>query len=307
MTQKPSPAGGSNVPAVSTLTRKEMTEQTVGKVMDHFQALEESGELSLPKDYLFTNALKAAGLHLNMLTDKNGKSVWDVCSMPSIANALMEMVLDGLSVAKQQGYLIIYGDKLNWQPDYRGHILMAKRDANVKEVNANCIYEGDIFKYQVDTTTGRMKLIEHTPDIENQDITKIKGAYAIVLFNDGSASLEVMTIAQIKKAWLQGFGGGNTKAHQNFTDRMCRKTVINRACNNLIGSADDSASMPEDDDQNKPVQNRDEKIKEKGSKKDLNIQDTTFEDVTKTSKDPADEPKKLSDLGADGKKDGPEY
>lgn len=307
MVQKSNQSGNSNVPAVNSgasLTLKEKTEQTVGKVMDHFKSLEEAGELVLPKDYLYGNALKAAGLHLIDLQDKNGKSVYEVCKMSSIANALMEMVLDGLSVAKQQGYLIIYGDKLHWQPDYRGNMLKAKRDANVKEVNSNCIYEGDVFKYQVDVATGRMKLIEHTPELDNQDISKIKGAYALVQFNDGTSALEVMTIAQIKKAWLQGFGGGNTKAHQNFTDRMCRKTVINRACNNLVGSADDSASMPEPDETDKSTQARDEKIKEKGGRKELNIQDAEFEDVTKTH---PDEPKNLSELGTEVRKDGPEY
>lgn len=302
--QTQTPAKQDNTPA--KLSNKERTEQSVNKVMQYFKELEDTNELVLPKDYHYGNALKAAGIHLLELTDKNGKNVYDVCTMPSIVNALMEMVLDGLSVAKQQGYFIIYGNTLNWQPDYRGNVLKAKRDAGVKEVNANCIYEGDKFSYNVDINSGRMKLVEHVPSFENQDITKIKGAYAVVLFNDGTTSLEIMTLAQIKKAWMQGFGGGNTKAHQNFTDRMCRKTVINRAVNNLNGSSDDSASMVEDsEDINQPVKTRDDKVKEKGSKKTMDIQDASFEDITDPA--PAEPADQVQPTPATVTEDGPGY
>jgi len=291
---------------------KEKIEQTVGRVYDHLTELEKLGQIVFPKDYNVGNALKAAGLHLLELVDKNGKSVYEVCKTSSIVNALMEMCMDGLSVAKKQGYLIIYGDKLHWQPDYRGNILKAKRDADVKEVNANCIYKGDEFKYEVNTATGRMKLVSHVPDFDNQDITKIKGAYAIVVFNDNTSELTVMTMDQIKRSWLQGFGGGNTKAHQNFTDRMCRKTVINRAVNNIIGASDDSSAMPEiDDDEERvndlPLQTREAAKTEKANKKEISTEDIQYEDVTaKEPLTPADatpepETASLSSLGAEEK------
>ena len=222
------------------------------------------------------NAIKGASLKLQMVEDKSHNLALDVCTPTSIVNAMIAMVVDGLSVWKQQGYFIVYGTKLTWQPDYRGHILMAKRHADVKEVNAQVIYEGDEFAYEVDITNGRQKLLKHEAKLENQDIQKIKGAYAIVVFNDATTQLTTMSIAQIKKAWLQGFGGGNTGAHQNFTDEMCKKTVINRATKVLIGSSDDSEVIDED---NKPVRARNEEIKEKGAKKELNITDTAFEEL----------------------------
>ena len=57
--------------------------------------------------------------------------------------------------------------------------------------------------------------------------------------------MEVMTLLQIKTAWKQGYGGGNTKAHQNFTDEMCKKTVIGRLCKSIINNSDDSALFNE--------------------------------------------------------------
>jgi recombination protein RecT len=266
------PAPGSQVPA----TIKARLDEYVNRTLEHLQSLAETGNLDLPKDYSMENAIKGASLKLQMIEDKNHRPALEVCTPTSIVNALIAMAVDGLSVWKQQGYFIVYGDKLNWQPDYRGHILLAKRHADVKEVNAQVIYTEDKFIYQVDAANGRQKLISHETALENQDITKIKGAYAIVVFNDGTSALTVMSLPQIKKAWLQGFGGGNTAAHQNFTDEMCKKTVINRATKVLIGSSDDSEVVDED---NKPVKTRDETIKKKSATKELNVTDIKYEEV----------------------------
>jgi hypothetical protein len=68
---------------------------------------------------------------------------------------------------------------------------------------------------------------------------------------------------------------------------MCKKTVINRATKVLIGSSDDSEVVEED---NKPVKARNESIKDKAGKKELNVQDTTYEEVKDDAK-PAGETK----------------
>lgn len=301
MTEKKAAAGSTPVPTSQVpATIKARLDEYVNKTLEHLQSLAETGNLDLPKDYSMENAIKGASLKLQMVEDKNHKPALDVCTSTSVVNAMIAMVVDGLSVWKQQGYFIVYGNKLNWQPDYRGHILLAKRHADVKEVNAQVIYIEDKFVYQVDANTGRQQLISHETNLDNQDIQKIKGAYAVVVFNDGSSSLTVMSLPQIKKAWLQGFGGGNTGAHQNFTDEMCKKTVINRATKVLIGSSDDSEVVDED---NKPVHARNEAIKEKGGKKELNITDTTFEEVKDDAVKPPPDLKKtepegnLNDLG----------
>jgi len=306
MTDVKKAAQGSTVPA----TVKARLDEYVNKTLEHLQSLNEQGNLDLPKDYSMENAIKGASLKLQMLEDKNKRPAIEVCTPTSIVNAMMAMVIDGLSVWKQQGYFIVYGDKLNWQPDYRGHILLAKRHADVKEVNAQVIYSEDKFTYNVDVTTGRQKLIAHETALENQDINKIKGAYAVVVFNDGTTQLTVMTMPQIKKAWLQGFGGGNTGAHQNFTDEMCKKTVINRATKVLIGSSDDSEVGEED----KAVTTRDNTVKEKGGKKELNVEDTTFTEIKDTepskkvkTEEPAPEPIKKEEAHQAEIPETPEY
>jgi recombination protein RecT len=52
-----------------------------------------------------------------------------------------------------------------------------------------------------------------------------------------------MNMTQIKNSWAKGSGYDPTKkdsVHAEFTDQMCKKTVINRACKNTINSSDDA-------------------------------------------------------------------
>ena len=123
------------------------------KVMLKVNQLEDAGGLNIPKDYSTENALKGAWLYLQSAVDKNKKPVLEVCDNASIANALFEMVIEGLSVVKKQCYFIAYGTKLECQKSYFGNLALAKRICGVKEVNGAVIYEGDKkqFKYEIDS------------------------------------------------------------------------------------------------------------------------------------------------------------
>lgn len=209
--------------------KKELTQQVLTKV----KAFTETGELKIPKDYSPENALKGAML---ILDDMKALEKYE---KNSIAQSLLKMVVEGLSPLKQQGYFIPYGKELNWSRSYQGAIALAKRVGGVKDVVENVIYEGDDFEYRVDQETGYKKLVKHQQQLENIDNSKIKGAYAIVIYNDGRTDLEIMTIAEIRQAWMQGPMKGNSPAHKNFTQEMCKKTVINRACKGPINSSDD--------------------------------------------------------------------
>lgn len=223
-----------NTPAVKEVN---ITEQVLSRVRQHQQA-----GLRLPDDYSSENALKSAYLVLQEVKDRSGKPVLESCTKVSIANSLFEMVVRGLSPLKKQCYFIAYGDKLQLSPSYFGNIATARR-VGLKNIVANVIYEKDEFVFSVGTTTGRKKVEKHVQALENIDIAKIKGAYAVIEMADGTADLEVMTMIQIKQAWLQGAAKGNSGAHQNFSDEMARKSVINRACKRIINSSDDSYLM----------------------------------------------------------------
>ena len=219
-----------------TQQEKNITDKVLIRVKD----MEKTGDVAFPKNYNYQNALKSAYLILSETVDRNKQPVLKSCSQESICNALLDMTIQGLSPAKKQCYFVPYNGKLQLMKSYLGNVAATKRLNGVKEVFANVIYQDDEFGYEIDLNTGLKKIIKHNQKIENIDLTKIKGAYAVVTKEDGNNFVEVMTMAQIKKAWNQGAAKGNSGAHNNFTDEMAKKTVINRACKMFVNTSDDS-------------------------------------------------------------------
>lgn len=206
------------------------------QVLARIEAFQNSGELTLPKGYNAENALKSAYI---ILSDPKN-NILAKCDKSSIAEALLKMVVYGVSPIKKQCYFIPYGEKLECSISYAGNIAIAKRYGNLKSIKGNAIFEGDTFEFEVDETTGHRKVKKHLQTLESVGSNKIKGAYAVYELNDGTTDVEVMNINQIQKAWEQGGSKGASPAHKNFADQMAIKTVLNRACKLLISSSDDS-------------------------------------------------------------------
>lgn len=206
------------------------------QVLEKINTFQESGELTLPKDYSVDNALKSAYI---VLSDPKN-NLLAKCDKSSIAEALLKMVVHGVSPIKKQCYFIPYGDKLECSISYAGNIATAKRYGGLKSIKGQAIFEGDEFAFEVDSETGRKKILKHVQTLESLGSGKVVGAYAITEMNDGSKDLEIMNIKQIQASWNQGGSKGNSPAHKNFPDQMAIKTVINRACKLIISSSDDS-------------------------------------------------------------------
>ncbi|MEG1256651.1 RecT family recombinase [Clostridium sp.] len=250
-------------------------------VQNRIKELESAGDMTFPKNYNYSNALKSAHLILSETVDKNKVSVLQSCSKASIINTLLDMTIQGLSPAKKQCYFVAFGGKLQLMKSYLGNIAATKRLKGVKDVFANVIYEKDEFAYELDLETGLKKITKHNQGFENIDITKIKGAYAVVTREDGPSYVEVMNINQIKKAWQQGAAKGTSGAHTNFTDEMAKKTVINRACKNFVCTSDDSDLLIDSINRSNEYREEDiienvqaevkEEIKENANKETLDI------------------------------------
>lgn len=210
------------------------------KVLSRIKELEGAGDIKMPANYSYSNALKSAYLILSETVDREKKPVLQSCSQASIINTLLDMTIQGLSPAKKQCYFIAFGGKLQLMKSYLGNIAATKRLKGVRNVFANVIYEGDEFSYELDLETGLRKITKHEQKFENIDTNKIKGAYAVVVMEDGLNYVEVMNINQIRNSWNQGAAKGQSGAHKNFGDEMAKKTVINRACKNFVCTSDDS-------------------------------------------------------------------
>lgn len=212
-------------------------ENITTQVLERVAAKQKAGELVLPKGYEAGNALNSAWLYLQTIETKTKQKAIDVCTKNSIANALLQMVIKGEHCGTHC-YFIPCGNSLEFWERYTGKLMRAKRDTNIQSVHAQVIYDGDNFVYTVDEN-GDYQLVKHETSMDNMDISKIKGAYAVVVNKDGSRHLEIMTMDMIRKAWGQGAARGNSGAHTNFTDQMCKKTIISRACKVALDSTSD--------------------------------------------------------------------
>lgn len=230
--------------SANAVALKRFQEETANNVLDRVNAMQETGGLVLPQNYHAGNAVRLAWLYLQTVKDRNDRPAVDVCTKESICNCFLEMIIKGLSVAKKQCYFIVTGNQLSFWEDYRGKFMRAKRDTEIATVNAQVVYEGDEFVYTVDEN-GLYQLVKHETKMENINIEKITGAYAVVINKDGSKHLEIMTMAMIRSSWQQGAARGNSGAHTKFTDQMCKKTVISRACKVALGSAEDEELAPD--------------------------------------------------------------
>lgn len=213
---------------------------TVDVVAAKIREFQSRGEIHFPANYSPENAMKAAWLQLQSTVDRNGKPALEVCTRDSIANALLDMVVQGLNPAKKQCYFVVYGNKLVCMRSYFGSMALVKRILPASEIWYGLVYEGDEFEYTIER--GRKKILKHTQKIENVKPDKILAAYCVIEPGDNRpAHTEIMTIDQIKQAWKQGqtYKDGGNSTHQKFTDQMALKTVINRACKYVINSSSD--------------------------------------------------------------------
>lgn len=217
------------------IIQKDITDSVNGKLGE----LQKEG-LVIPTNYNASNALKSAFFKLQEVKDRNGKPALEVCTRESIANSLLDMVVQGLSPAKTQCYFIVYGTQLQLNRSYFGTQAVLKRLTNVKDIWANVIFDGDVFDYEIDG--GREKLIKHETNFLNRD-NEILGAYAVVKTNDDEEILTVMTRKEIDASW--GQSKTSQSVHKKFPQEMAKRTVINRAAKAFINTSDDSDLLVE--------------------------------------------------------------
>lgn len=225
--------------------------ETVDIVLKKVQELQNTGELDIPASYSAANALKSAWLIIQEAQDKDKKYALEVCSKISVTNAMLDMVVQGLNPAKKQCYFIVYGNRLVMQRSYLGSKAVCMRvDSSLSDIYAEVVYHGDTLEYRIDRG---VKIVEvHKQKLENIDDSKIIAAYAVAVGNDGEVKRsEIMTMAQIKKAWSKSKmypinKDGSIKAgsvHDDFTGEMAKKTVTSRLAKHIIGSSGDDNLM----------------------------------------------------------------
>jgi len=230
--------------------QKSLIEQMAIKV----ENFKRTKQLLLPENYSAENALKAAGLMLSEVFDKDKKPVLETCTAESIGNSLLKMVTLGLNPMKHCSFQA-YGNKLSCDENYQGKAMRAKRDAGVKTILSRAVYKDDVenFEVSIEANTGVAKVTKHETKIGASD-SGVAAAYCIITMNDGSVSTTIMDYGQIENAWKQRYGGKLSPAHINFPDEMARKTVEKRALKPILESLGDNHLFVNEEVKDKPLE-----------------------------------------------------
>lgn len=205
------------------LTQKQVTSNVATRI----NQMKDSDGLMIAPKYSVSNALSSAYYAL-----KNGNLLNK--DQDSIYNALLDMVTQGLSPAKNQCYFVPYGNAVKLTRSYFGTMKVVKQLPEVKDIYAEVIYKGDEFK--IKNENGRKVFVSHDTDWMNVD-NEIVGAYCIIEKEDSEKILTVMTKKEIDKSWSKA----KTKNVQNdFPQEMAKRTVINRAAKQFFNTSDDN-------------------------------------------------------------------
>lgn len=231
------------------LYKRDVVDAVARKVEEYIK----NGELNLPKDYSVNNAIKAAWLVLQTTEDKNHVPALQVCTRNSVANALLDMIVQGLNTGKDQAYFIVYGKTLTCMRSYFGSMAVAEMvNPKIAAWGHKVIYEEDNFSYEI--KNGKIISTTHKQSISNINKTKILGAYCAALDKDNNyIQADIMTFEEIKQAWKQSpmhpiSEKGDVKTgttHGNFTADMALRTVISKTCKFIINKSSDSTLLLE--------------------------------------------------------------
>lgn len=136
----------------------------------------------------------------------------------------------GLDFMNKECYLIIYGNSVQFQTDYKGDCKFVKKYAirPILDIFAKVVREGDFFEEGV---IDNHPVINFKPrPFSNNEII---GAFAIVLYKDGGIEYETMSTEDINSVRNNYSKASNSKAWKYSFDEMAKKTVLRRLCKHI--------------------------------------------------------------------------
>ncbi len=216
----------------------EISKEVQESVTASVTALVENEKMTLPQGYSVSNAIRKAILVItNDVKSKDGVPAIKFCKKGSIAQSILDMVVQGLMPERKQGYFIVYGDSLTFQRSYFGTVAALKRAApEVYKVVAGVIYEKDTPEYSV-TKFNQTYVSALIADPLN-DRGKPVGGYCTIYDRDANVlDGVVMKWEQIQTSWHQSRNFKQGGVHDKFPEEMAKRTLISRACKMMLNTS----------------------------------------------------------------------
>lgn len=146
------------------------------------------------------------------------------CTRSSVIGALMQASILGFKpvAALGQVYFVPYAGKVQFQIGYRGHIDLARRSGQLKDIYAEVVREGDLFEQK----KGLHRDLIHEPgDDPDMQLTHV---YAVAKYMDGGYNFIVLSKKEIEKLRMRNaMQGAQPKgAWQTDYEAMARAKAI---------------------------------------------------------------------------------
>lgn len=141
----------------------------------------------------------------------------------SICRTILQGAFLGLDFLNRECYAIPYKGIMTFQTDYKGEVKLAKKYSikSIRDVYSKLVREGDDFSEKI--VEGKQTL-DFTPQPFSTE--KVKGAFAVCLYEDGSMIYETMSISDINSV------RDNYSKSKNIWGKspgeMQKKTVLRR-------------------------------------------------------------------------------
>lgn len=158
---------------------------------------------------------------------QDGQADFSKCEPSTVVRTLLKAAFLGLDFFSGECYAIPYGDKCQFQTDYKGEVKLAKKYASnpIQDIYAKVVRQGDEFEEVIEN--GRQKINFH-PKMFNDG--EILGAFAVCLYKDGSMIYDTMSKTDIEHTRQTFSKAANSKAWKDAYGEMCKKTVLRRLC-----------------------------------------------------------------------------
>jgi recombination protein RecT len=204
-----------------TLTTPAFREQLKMALPDH-----------IPVDRFIRVAVTAVQQTPDLLTKADRRSLF---------GALTKAAQSGLLPDGEEGVMVVYNGKVQWQPMVRGIQKKVRNSGEIASWDAVAVFEKDKFQRLL----GDDMRIYHEPYDEG-DPGEVVGAYSIVTFRDGTKSKDYMPRWRIERARQQS-RAPNSLMWTKFYDEGAVKTVMRRHAKRLPQSTDLEVVFSNDD------------------------------------------------------------
>lgn len=145
----------------------------------------------------------------------------------TVAVTLAKGAYLGLDFFNRECYAIPYGGKVQFQTDYKGEIKLCKKYSRnaIKDIYAKLVKKGDFFEEVIENG---QQFVNFKPVPFSSE--PVIGAFAVVLFKDGSMMYDTMSVEEIEKTRNTYSKAKNSQAWKESPGEMQKKTVLRRLC-----------------------------------------------------------------------------